>query len=122
MSNSRFPARFGATAWAIDMARTTERGRIAAHEARRLYERDGVPTTALRPTQSEGSDGTRLPGCLKTYVPLPAGAFGMVFEVVKVDDRPLLAYLAFGVRHHPANSHKDSVYQIAVRRLHRSRP
>lgn len=122
MSGSRFPAHFGATAWAIDMARATTRGRTAARAARRDYEDKGVPIAALRPTQDEGPDGTQLPGCLKTYVPVPAGAFGMVFEVVKTEDRLLLAYLAFGVRHHPANSHADSVYEIAHRRLHKNRP
>lgn len=119
MSNSRFPAHFGVSAWAIDMERTTARGRTVAQAARRDYEGNGVPITALRPTQDEGPDGTQLPGCLKTYVPLPAGAFGMVFEVVKAGDKPLLVYLAFGVRHHPPDSH--SVYRIAHRRLHRLR-
>lgn len=28
-----------------------------------------------------------------------------------------LRYLAFGVRHHPKNSHAETVYQIAHRRL-----
>lgn len=51
-----------------------------------------------------------------------AGAFGMVFEVVKAGDKPLLVYLAFGVRHHPPDSHADSLYRIAHRRLHQSHP
>ena len=42
-----------------------------------------------------------LPDCAKVYLPPPAGRFGMIFRVIKVEDRPCLAYVAFGVRHHP---------------------
>lgn len=117
MADTRFPVQFGAGAWILDMARTTTRGRAAAQTARRDYEVQGVPLEVLRPTRGEGPDGTVLPNCVKTYLPFPAGPFGMVFELVRTDSGLRLIYLAFGVRHHPPDSHADSVYRIAHRRL-----
>jgi hypothetical protein len=60
--------------------------------------------------------------CTKVYLPLPAGRYGMVFRAIKVDGRLCLAYLAFGVRHHPRGSLRPSVYQLAHQRLHGQPP
>jgi hypothetical protein len=47
----------------------------------------------------------------------------MVFEFrFDEDRRPYLAFLAFGVRHHPRRSHALTVYQVAHRRLHDTHP
>lgn len=67
----------------------------------------------------EGRDGTQLGGCVKTYVPWPAGRFGGVLVAVSHPERPVgLRVIAFGVRHQPRHAHTLSVYEIAHRRLH----
>jgi hypothetical protein len=113
-----FPARFDPEAFREDVARTTPAGRDAAEAARRRYEAGGAPRAELRPCDSEHREGTRLPQCLKVYLPAPAGRFGMVLRFVIADDGPRLDYLAFGVRHHPPDSNSPTVYEIAHRRLH----
>lgn len=117
-----FPTHFDQDAWKEDLARSTPAGREAAEAARRDYERDGVPVEHLRRVQEHGSDGTVLPNCAKIYLPLPAGRFGMVFRAIKIAGRPCLAYLAFGVRHHPRDSRRASVYRLAHQRLHSQPP
>ncbi len=106
------------TAFAEDQAHSTPAGRDAALRKRVAVERDGQPADDLITCDDEARDGTRLPGCFKTYVPWPTGRWGMVFEL-RFDEnrRPYLAFLAFGVRHHPKDSHALSVYQIADQRL-----
>lgn len=59
-----------------------------------------------------------MPGCAKVYLPPPIGKFGMVFAIKRQQGQLVLAYLAFGVRHHLKGSHALTVYQIAHRRLH----
>jgi hypothetical protein len=113
----RFAARFDPDAFRDDMARATLAGRKAAEAAKRDYEANGVPFSDLRPCDPEHRDGTKLPQCLKVYLPPPVGRFGMIFRFAIVDDSPLLEYLAFGVRHHPADSNALTVYETAHRRL-----
>jgi hypothetical protein len=113
-----FPARFDPDAFREDMARATPAGRDAAEASKRRYEASGVPRSELGPCDPEHRDGTKLPQCLKVYLPPPAGRFGMVFKFVIADDGPRLDYLAFGVRHPPADSHALTVYGVADRRLH----
>jgi hypothetical protein len=117
-SDPRFPARFDTQAWEEDIARSTPAGAAAAQAARTEYEQLGVPRSQLGPCDAEGKDGTRLPQCLKVYLPQPRGRFGMVFTVDLRDDRLILLFLAFGVRHHPADSHAATVYELADKRLH----
>lgn len=112
------PVLFDARAWADDMSRASEGGRVAAEEARRDAERAGMEVGRLRPCVSEGLDGTRLTGCMKIYVPWPTGRFGMILRIVRQGDRLLLSYLAFGVRHHPKDARAPTVYALAHRRLH----
>ncbi len=113
-----FRAYFDQNAWEEDLAHSTPAGRGAAEAAKRDYERGGVPPEHLRRVQESGDDGTVLTDCAKVYLPLPAGRFGMIFRVVMIDGRPCLAYLAFGVRHHPRGSRRATVYQLAHQRLH----
>jgi hypothetical protein len=89
-----------------------------ATATRQDYERDGVPTSDLLACNEESRDSTRLTGCVKIYLPRPVGRFGMVFAIERRAGKLLLAYLAFGVRHHPRDSNALTVYQIADRRLH----
>jgi hypothetical protein len=117
-----FPAHFDPDAWEEDLARSTPTGRQAAEVARRDYEGGGVPVEHLRRVEEHGQDGTVLPDCAKVYLPPPVGRFGMIFRVIKVDDRPCLAYAAFGVRHHPQGARRPTVYQLAHQRLHGQPP
>jgi hypothetical protein len=118
----RLPARFPTAAWEQDLAAASPTGVEIARQARRRYERDGVPLTELRPCDPEARDGTRLKDCVKTYLPPPAGRFGMVFQVARAPERVELAYLAFGARHHPRGSRTPTVYELAHHRLHNMPP
>jgi hypothetical protein len=51
-------------------------------------------------------------------LPAPNGKFGMVIRFIRDNEGLALRYLAFGVRHHPRDSHAQTVYEIAHRRLH----
>jgi len=77
----------------------------------------GLPRERLMACEAEGRDGTRL-GCVKTYVPWPAGRFGAVMVAVNHPERPVgLRVIAFGIRHQPPEAHALTVCQIAHRRL-----
>jgi len=96
----------------------------AAMRALRALRRDidkagGLPFSHLKRCQAESRDGTRLGGCVKTYVPWPDGRYGLVLIAIEHPTRPwALRAIALGVRHHPHDSHALTVYQIADRRLH----
>ncbi len=108
---------FDEPAFSEDLQRTTDTGRSIALETRSAYERDGCRVQDLLACDSEAQDGTRLPGCAKVYLPSPAGKFGMVFEIDRQAGSLVLAYLAFGIRHHPPDAHALTVYQLAHQRL-----
>lgn len=115
-----FPVGFDDDALEEDLAHLP----ASAEEALRLFHKElrrlgGIPKSRLMACQAEGRDGTRLGGCVKTYVPWPTGRFGVVFVPVAHPNRPLaLRAIAFGVRHHPQGSHAETVYEVAHRRLH----
>jgi hypothetical protein len=114
-----FPVGFDELVLAEDLARLGEAGAQALVGLQAEIERDGgLPSSRLMACQAEGRDGTRLGGCVKTYVPWPAGRFGAVFIAVSHPEWPLmLRAIAFGVRHQPRESRVLSVYEIAHRRL-----
>jgi hypothetical protein len=115
-----FRVEFDLPALAEDSDHNTDRGRSVMRAAVRDFERRGIPARELRACEDPGRDGTRLPGCVKTYLPPPVGSWGMVFELrIDRDERPFLTCLAFGVRH-PTKASQLSVYQVADRRLHGS--
>ena len=111
------PVVFDDAAWDEDLRRASDSARRTAHDARAEFEEFGVPIVRLKACASEGADGTRLPGCIKVYLPAPAGPHGMVFEIDRIDGRLRLLYAAFGLRHPPRESRQQSVYAIAHRRL-----
>lgn len=113
----RLVAAFDDVAWDQDLTRSSPEGVIAAGRARRRYEQDGIVAHELRPCEADARDGTTLPNCFKTYLPPPAGRFGMVFQFRRADRRAVLMYLAFGVRHQPRESPAPTVYQLADQRL-----
>lgn len=114
-------ARFDAQTWQQDLAAATPAAHKVADRARAALERDGAPIAQLRPCAAEGQDGTRLPGCMKLYLPEPTDAnaspWGIVFVLATDDHGAYLAALAFGLRHPPENSNKQTVYQLAHKRL-----
>jgi hypothetical protein len=109
---------FDNLAFREDLRHTSINGRAVARAARDTCERDGCAIDDLLACESEAVDGTKLPRCVKVYLPRPSGRFGMVFEINRRSRRLVLAYLAFGARHHPRGSHTPTVYQLAHRRLH----
>ncbi len=114
---------FNEDAYGEDMLRCGRNGAAVLRATRRRYEDEGVAIASLRRCEEEGSNGTRLPGCFKVYLPAPNGKFGMVLRFTITKKRggkkgaAKLRYLAFGVRHHPKGSHAETVYQVAHRRL-----
>jgi hypothetical protein len=115
--DSRFRVAFDDATFAEDLDHSAPGGRATAQNERDNLTQEGLPPERLKACEAEGRDGTRLPGCVKVYVPGPDGPWGMVFELRIDDDHwPYLACLAFGLRH-PTGPGALSVYQIADRRL-----
>jgi len=114
-----FPVGFDDDALEEDLAHLP----ASAEEALRTFHKEtrhlgGIPKSRLMGCQTEGRDGTRLGGCVKTYIPWPGGRFGAVFIAVTHPNRPIaLRAIAFGIRHHPRDSNAHTVYEIAHRRL-----
>jgi hypothetical protein len=110
------PVQFDEHALAEDLAHHPPAARSALEGLEREIERErGLPFSRFKRCEAEGRDGTRLAGCLKTYVPWPTGRFGLVLVAAYHPERALcLRAFAFGVRH-PA-AHRPSVYEIADRR------
>jgi hypothetical protein len=114
----RASALFDDAAFVEDLNRASEPGREAALAARKDYEQGGVPVEHLLACDEEGPEGTALANCVKVRIPHPDGRFGMVFRIERRAGKLLLAYVAFGVRHHPRESNAPTVYEIAHQRLH----
>ena len=114
----RARARFDHDAWEEDLSRARRRRGAPWPGALVEYEQSGIPIAQLRRVAEHRHDGTELPGCAKVYLPPPDGRFGMVFALrLDSDARPLLTYLAFGVRHHPRDARSPTVYQFAHQRM-----
>lgn len=114
-----FPVGFDEDALAEDLERLPASAELALREfCKELERQGGIPKSRLRACQAEGRDGTKLGGCVKTYIPWPDGRFGAVFAPVTHPKRPMaLRAFAFGVRHHPQESNAETVYEVANRRL-----
>jgi hypothetical protein len=114
-----FPVGFDDDALAEDLEHLPSSAEAALGSFRKKLRRaGGIPRSRLMSCQSEGRDGTRLPGCVKTYIPWRDGRFGAVFVAVTHPNRLLaLRVIAFGVRHHPRGSSAQTVYAVADRRL-----
>jgi hypothetical protein len=113
----RFDVRVPDDVLAEDLAHSTAAARAAIEPVVEAVRDGGVPRVWLRRCEAEGRDGTRLGGCVKFYVPPPAGQWGAVFTVDQEADKIALVMIAVGERH-PAQPWKPSVYEIAHRRLH----
>jgi hypothetical protein len=113
------PVVFDDTAWAEDLLRASGTARRVATEARVEFETNGVSIPQLKACEPEGPAGTRLPHCVKVYLPAPDGPHGMVFEIERISGRLRLLYAAFGLRHPGTEMRQPSVYEVAHRRLNR---
>lgn len=118
MSSRRWRVAFDPGAIAEDLAHATKAVRQIGEQAVARLDRDGIVREQLYACKADGRDGTRLPGCVKTYLPWPGGRCGMVLELRIDEHGPLLFCLAFGIRHPARNSGRPSVYQVAHERLH----
>lgn len=114
-----FPVGFDEDALAEDLERLPGSAEVVLRAFRKEPRRQGgISRSRLKACQAEGRDGTKLGGCVKTYVPWPDGRFGAVFVAVKHPNRPMaLRVIAYGVRHHPRESNAATVYEVAHRRL-----
>ena len=115
-SGPTFEVRVDDRELAEDLAHASEAGQTAIEAMIQSLVVDGVPAAWLNRCNAEARDGTRLPGCVKLYIPQPAGQWGAVFVGGSVDGRPKLFLLAVGERH-PRTPWQPSVYEIAHRRL-----
>lgn len=115
----RFRVRFDELAFTVDLEHATPAARQVAIAARARLEQNGADPAELKRCDPEGRDGTRLPNCVKAYLPEPGGRWRMVFEILRDPaTRELkLAYLAFGAGH-PEHPWQPSAYQVAHGRLH----
>lgn len=114
---------FGAVEWEQEVERFAPRvpARVQAQGARSEI-KAGESRLLWRPCETEGSDGTRLPGCRKLYIPLgregaSEAPYGFVFQLAKTPDGLAWNFIAFGERH-PGNPRTRSVYERAHKRLH----
>lgn len=100
-----------------DLARCTPAARAAIRPMVDRLGAEGAPREWLLRCEAEGRDGTRLGGCVKLYIPQPAGQWGAVFSGDKEATKPALVLVAVGERH-PERPWRPSVCEIAHRRLH----
>ena len=75
MSSRRCRVVFDPDAIAEDLAHATKAAREIGEQSVTRLERDGITVDQLYACKAEGRDGTRLPGCAKTYLPRPRGIF-----------------------------------------------
>jgi hypothetical protein len=112
----RFALRIEEAWLAADLAHASAAARAESAPLIGRLRDGGVPVGWLRPCEAEARDGTRLPGCVKLYIPQPAGPWGAVFGIDREASKPALLLLAVGERH-PGVPWRPSVYEIADRRL-----
>jgi hypothetical protein len=112
----RFPVRVQDRLLAEDLGHCTVAARAAIEPVIAEVRQGGVPFEWLRRCEAEGHDGTRLGGCVKFYIPRPAGRWGAVLAGDEEAAKPTLVLIALGERH-PEQQWKPSVYEIAHRRL-----
>jgi hypothetical protein len=111
-----FPVIVDEDTLAEDLAHASEAARAAIEPMIHRLRNDGAPARWLQRCEDEARDGTRLPGCVKLYIPQPDGQWGAVFLGTTVQGTLTLILLAVGERH-PNVTWRPSVYQIAHRRL-----
>ena len=116
-SGPAFPVHVDRQELAEDLSWASDAGRAAIEPVIERIKAEGAPSAWLRRCDGEARDGTRLPGCVKLYIPQPVGRWGAVFLGGAMDGTPTLFLLAVGERH-PGPRWRLSVYEVAHRRLH----
>lgn len=111
-----FPVHVDERELAEDLGHGSDAARAAIGPFIEHLKSDGVASEWLKRCDPEARDGTRLPGCVKVYIPQPAGRWGAVFLGSLVEGQPKLILLAVGERH-PEAPWRLSVYEIAHRRM-----
>ena len=118
MTATRFRVVFSHDALSEDLRHATPAQRLIGEAAAERLSRKGITSDQLLACLAEGHDGSRLPGCVKTYLPQPDGRCGMVLQLrADEQNRPFLQCVAFGERHPLRDSRRPSVYEVADRRL-----
>jgi hypothetical protein len=119
----RVAVRISPDVWREEVQRFNERSRarVAAERERQRLEEDGLRRTRLQRCVEDGTDGTRLAGLVKVYVPITDAPpsqrpFGFVLSPGRDQQGVYLALVAFGERH-PRRGTR-SVYERAHKRLH----
>src|SRR5262245_19443195 len=75
-SGPAFEVHVDERALADDLARASDAAKAAIEPMLQSLKADGVPAAWLKRCDAEARDGTRLPGCVKLYIPPPAGRWG----------------------------------------------
>lgn len=121
MSNPerRYSVRFDDRLWEDDLAASTPPARAVARSARARLESHGIPANRL--LLCDDHEGSALAGMFKIRIPLddPVGTWGIVLRPFRGKNELYFAFVAFGVRHPPADSSRWTVYQRAHNRLTR---
>jgi hypothetical protein len=103
------PVEFNEDAIAEDLTYHPSVARRALDLFRREVDRDGgLSFSRLKRCDEEGRDGTRLAGCVKTYVPWPTGRFGLVLLPVAHSTKPLACELSPTVSATPRRTNRAS--------------
>jgi hypothetical protein len=84
----RFEVRVVDEILADDLAHCTRAARAAIESVLATVREKGVPYEWLLRCQEEARDGTRLGGCVKFYIPRPAGPWGAVLAGDEEDGSP----------------------------------
>jgi hypothetical protein len=92
-------------------------GRAVGTRERGRLEREGVVATELFGCDPEPRDGTRLAGCVKTYLPQPDGGWGMVFSGDRDAHGGRSSWLSPSGCAIRVQAWQPSVYQVAHRHL-----
>lgn len=100
--------RFDERVWQLAIHPFSTAAQRTASNARRLLERDGIRHQDIdRRYEARGPKGTRLPACVKVYVPLGLPTSEQPYGIVlQLQDDGSLAFIAFG-RRHPAGAERD---------------
>lgn len=101
-----------------DLSHASEAARAAIEVLVEELRKVGAAKDWLKRCEDDARDGTQLAGCVKLYIPQPAGQWGAVLAADEEASKPALVLLAVGERH-PSKPWRPSVYEIAHRRLHR---
>jgi hypothetical protein len=121
---ARFRVQLSDSVWREEVGRydPASAARLAAERERAKLVSAGIDLSRLQPCAKLGTDGTRLAGLVKLYIPdsdAPPSQrpFGFVFAGARDEHGPYLALVAFGDRH-PTALATRSVYERAHKRLH----